>query len=108
MATKDFDKLQFPALFSKVFKGSATIDVASLVDGAGSTSTITVTGVALGDMVFGVSHTVDLAGITVTAYVSAANTVSVRFQNESAGTLDLASGTVSVLVGRMSSDVASV
>lgn len=108
MATKDFDKLQFPALFSKIFKGSATIDVASLADGVGATSTITVTGVALGDIVFGVAHGVNLQGITVTAYVSAADTVSVRFQNESGGTLDLASTTTSVLVGRMSSDVASI
>ncbi len=73
--------------------GSATIDVASLADAVGATSTITVTGAALGDFVM-VSHSLDLQGITVTAYVSAANTVSVRFQNESGGTIDLASGTV--------------
>ena len=78
--------------------GSATLDVASLADGAGATSTVTVTGAVLGDFVVGVSLGVDLAGITVTAYVSAANTVSVRVQNESGGTLDLASTTVRVRV----------
>lgn len=77
--------------------GSATLDVASLVDGAGATSTVTVTGAALGDFVL-VSLGVDLAGITVTGYVSAADTVSVRVQNESGGTLDLASTTVRVRV----------
>jgi hypothetical protein len=45
-----------------------------------------------------VSFSLDLQGITVTAYVSAANTVSVRFQNESGGTLDLGSGTLRVRV----------
>jgi hypothetical protein len=77
---------------------AATVDVASLVDAAGATSSgITVTGAALGDFVF-FSHGVDLAGITATAYVQAANTVEVRFQNESGGTLDLASTTTRAVV----------
>lgn len=78
--------------------GSATFDPASLADGVGATTTVTVTGAALGDFVTGVSFSLDLQGITVTAWVSAANTVSVRFQNESGGTLDLASGTLRVRV----------
>lgn len=73
--------------------GSATLDVASLVDGAGATSTVTVTGAALGDFVM-VSLGVDVVGLTVSGYVSAANTVSVRVQNESGSTVDLASTTV--------------
>lgn len=80
-----------------ILQGSATYDAASLADGVGATTTIAVTGAALGDFV-NVSHGVDLAGITVTAYVSAADVVSVRFQNESGGTLDLASATLRVLV----------
>lgn len=74
--------------------GSAVYDPANLVDGAGATTTVTVTNAALGDMVNGVSFSLDLQGITLTAWVSAANTVSVRFQNESGGALDLASGTL--------------
>lgn len=73
--------------------GSATYDPPSLVDGAGTTATVTVTGAALGDFAQA-SFSLDLQGITVTAWVSAANTVSVRLQNESGGTLDLASGTL--------------
>lgn len=81
-----------------VLFGSATVDVASLVDAAGATSSgITVTGAALGDFVL-FSHGVDLAGISATAFVQAADTVEVRFQNESGGTLDLASTTTRVLV----------
>lgn len=73
--------------------GSATYDPASLVDGAGATTTVTVTGAALGDFAQA-SFSLDLQGITLTAWVSAANTVSVRFQNETTGTLDLGSGTL--------------
>ncbi len=44
------------------------------------------------------TFSLDLQGIALTAWVSAANTVSVRFQNESGGTLDLGSGTLRVRV----------
>ncbi len=75
--------------------GSATYDPASLADGAGATTTVSVTGAALGDLATA-SFSLDLQGITLTAWVSAANTVSVRFQNESGGVLDLGSGTLRV------------
>lgn len=87
-------------MFTDFFTYKGTLDVASLNDGVGATSAITVTGVALGDMVLAFSLSVDLAGVTATAYVSGANTVSIRFQNESAGTVDLASATLKILVGR--------
>jgi hypothetical protein len=77
--------------------GSETYDAASLVDGAGTTNDVTVTGAVLGDFAMA-SLGVSAAGITVTAYVSAADTVSVRVQNESGGTLDLASTTLTALV----------
>lgn len=78
-------------------QGTATFDPISLVDGAGVTTTVTVTGAALGDMALA-SFSLDTQGIVVTAWVSAANTVSVRFQNESGGTLDIASGTLKAWV----------
>ena len=74
--------------------GSATYDPGNLVDAAGVTTTVTVTGAALGDYVAGVSFSNDLQGITVTGWVSSTDTVSVRFQNETGGALDLASGTL--------------
>jgi hypothetical protein len=52
-------------------------------------------GVALGDFA-SASFSLDLQGITLTAWVSAADTVSVRFQNESGSAVDLASGTLRV------------
>lgn len=77
--------------------GSGTVDVASLVDAAGATGSITVTGAALGDFAFA-AHGVNTSGMSVAAYVQAANTVEVRFQNESGGTLDLASTTLRAVV----------
>ena len=74
-------------------EGSATYDPANLADGAGATTTVTCTGAALGDYA-SATFSLDLQGITLTAWVSAANTVSVRFQNESGGPLDLGSGTL--------------
>ena len=78
--------------------GEGTLDVGSLVDAAGETETIVVNGVALGDMVIGVSLGVDVSDMTITGYVQAANAVEIRVQNESGGTLNLASTTVRVLV----------
>ena len=67
---------------------------------AGDTDTVAVPGVALGDMVLSASLAVDVAGLIVTGYVSAANTVSIRFQNETGGTVDLASATLRLVVAR--------
>lgn len=78
--------------------GSATYDPASLGDGVGATTTLTVTGALLGDFVVGLSFSLDLQGIGLTGYVSASDTVAVRFQNESTATVDLASGTLRALV----------
>jgi hypothetical protein len=92
---------QFRGLFSDTWAVRATLDAGSLVDGAGETDDVTVSGVALGDMVIGASLSVDLVGLTVTGYVSAANTVKFRIQNESGSTADLASATLRIVVVRM-------
>ena len=79
-------------------QGSATWDPGSLDDGVGETSAaITATGAALGDFVM-VSAPYDLQGITCNGYVSATNAVKIRLQNETGGTIDLASGTWKVKV----------
>ena len=92
---------QFRGLFSDTWSVTATLNASSLLDGAGETNTIAVPGVALGDLVLSVSMGVDVSGISITPYVSAANVVSVRFQNESGGTLDLASTTIRCVVVRL-------
>jgi hypothetical protein len=92
---------QFRGLFSDTWSVRATLDAGNLVDGAGETDDVTVPGVALGDMVLGASLGVDLVGLSVTGYVSAANTVKFRIQNESGSTADLASTTLRFVVARM-------
>lgn len=77
--------------------GSATWDAGSLVDGAGESKDITVTGAAIGDFVL-CSLGVDIVDITISAQVTATDTVTVRIQNESGSTVDLASTTVRVRV----------
>ena len=88
-ATNSHTADNYGALGSVVLRGQTIVDHASIADGAGITSTITVTGAALG-MHATVSCSVDLAGITLTAWVSSANTVSYRLQNESGGAVNLA------------------
>ena len=92
---------QFRGMFSDTWVVTATLDAGSLVDGAGETDTIAVPGVALGDMVLGCSFAVDEVGLTVTGYVSAAGVVSLRVQNESGSTVDLASTKIRIVVGRL-------
>lgn len=80
-----------------VLQGSATWDPGSLVDGAGESKDVTVTGAALGDFAIA-SLGVDTVDLLLTATVTAADTVTVRLQNESTATADLASSTLNVVV----------
>jgi len=75
---------------------------ASLANGATSTTTITVTGVALGDLIDGCSHDQDLQGCTMMCYVNASNTVTVVITNNTGGAKTIANGNtrVSVCPGR--------
>lgn len=77
--------------------GSATYDPPSLNDGVGTTTTVTVAGAALGNFAQA-SFSLDLQGVLLTAWVSAADTVSVRLQNETTGTINLGSGTLTARV----------
>lgn len=87
--------------FAKFFSGMGTWDAASVASGASTTDTLTITGVALGDIVLGVSSSVSQGGVSLTGYVSAADTVTVIINNNSGGAVDLASATVRVVVGRL-------
>lgn len=91
----------FRGVFSDTWSVLATLNASSLADGVGETNTIAVSGVRLGDIVLNVSMGVDVSGISITPYVSATDVVSIRFQNESGGTLDLASTTVRCVVVRL-------
>lgn len=83
-----------------ILTGSATYDAPSIAAGASATTSVTVTGAALGDMVTGISLGIDAAGLDLSGYVSAANTVTVILRNSTASAVDLASTTLSVRVAR--------
>jgi hypothetical protein len=92
---------QFRGLFSDTWAVSATLDSAAVGAGATATDTVTVPGVALGDIVLGFSVGVSEAGLVRRAYVSAANTVTIATYNPTAGSVDLAPTVVDVIVARM-------
>lgn len=86
--------------FRLIAVASVTWDPASLNDGAGETKSLTATGAALGDFVL-VAPPYDMQDFVFSGYVQAANTVEIRIQNESAATVNLASGTWKVIVLRL-------
>ena len=68
-------------------------DPPNLIALATTTTTIAVTGAALG-MAAEASFSLDLAGLVMAAYVDSANSVTVVLFNPTAGAIDLASGTL--------------
>jgi hypothetical protein len=92
---------QFRGLFSDTWAVTCTLNSASVPDQEGATDTVTVPGVALGDMVMGMSAGVSEAGLVRRAYVSAANTVTIATSNTTGGAVDLASTTVKLVIARM-------
>lgn len=75
----------------------ANINIASIVNGATHTQTVTVSGADQGDFVQA-SFGGDIAGLEVTAYVSAANTVKLLLRNNTGGAVNLSSGNWRFLV----------
>jgi hypothetical protein len=79
--------------------GSATLNFPSTLTNLSADLTITVTGAADGDVVsLGVPNAAVNANTSYSAWVSAANTVTVRFNNYSSGTVDPASALFKVFV----------
>lgn len=72
------------------------VNPASLTTGTNTTGTVTVS-CALGDFII-VAVPLDLQGMQLTAYVSAANTVTWVLNNVTAGTIDLANSTWTFVV----------
>ena len=82
-----------------VLKSTSTLDFTSIsANTTADSNGITVTGAATGDAVMVGAPAAIAAGLVVTAYVSAANTVKVRIANVTASPIDPASGSFTVVV----------
>ena len=91
---------QFRGLFTDTWDVSCTLDAGAVAGGATDTDTVTVPGVALGDMVLGFGMTVSEAGLVKRAYVSAANTVTIVTYNPTGSSVNLAAATVNLIICR--------
>ncbi len=91
---------QFRGLLTDTWDVSCTLNSASVATTATATDTVAVPGVALGDMVIGMAIGVDEAGLVRRAFVSAANVVTIVTYNPTAGSVDLASTTLNLIIGR--------
>ncbi len=94
---------QFRGAFTEMWAVTNTAcDFANAAVGSGTFASVdnAVPGVALGDMVLGVSAGVDTVDAVIWGAVTAANVVTLTLMNNSAGAVDLASTTVKFIVGR--------
>lgn len=99
MAFTALTRAQFHDLVD-VFVGTATVDPSTIAAAAEGTTTVTVTGVALGDMVLGFGPGVDTGDLGLTVTVTAADTVSIFAINATGDHIDVASSTWNFLIGR--------
>lgn len=84
---------------AKTLRATATLDFVSTISGNSSELTITVTGAADGDPVaLAIPHSQAWSGSNFTAWVSGADTVTVRFNNYSGSTIDPTSASFTVAV----------
>lgn len=88
----------FGKLDVNIRKASATLDFPSVASLGTQDLTITVTGAVVGDgVILGLPAAPD-AGIVYTAWVSSANTVTVRASNYTTGAINPASATFKAIV----------
>lgn len=81
---------------------TATWDPALLAAGAVASTTITVTGAVAGDVAIASHDQLGANNVLISAHVQAADTVRVVLRNETGANLDIASGTLRVMVIRAS------
>ncbi len=77
--------------------GSKAYTPGALLFAVQTSTTVTVTGAAFGDFV-SVSFDQDPMGVAIVGYVSASDTVTVLFNNNTGGTVTLGAGTLRALV----------
>lgn len=80
---------------------NTTWNPASIANGAMTSTTVTVSTAALGDLAIAAHSVAIPAGCQLTANVTSANTVTVTLMNHSGSTQDIASGTLTVFLFRV-------
>jgi hypothetical protein len=83
---------------TKVLSGSASLNFGSIGAAAQADLTITITGAAVGDEVIMALPAAPTAGLIFNAFVSAADTVTVRASNITAAPIDPAAATFGAIV----------
>jgi hypothetical protein len=93
---------QFQGLFSEMWAVSESVDFGNAAVGSGTFASVDVTvpGVALGDIVMGVSIAVDTVDTVIAGAVTAANTVTLTVLNNTAGAVNLSPAIVDFIVVR--------
>jgi len=91
---------QFQGAFSDTWTIKDTFNFGSIADGNEEVTAVTVSGVALGDMVLGAAASVDVADLDLTANVTATDQVTFQLNNNTGGAIDLATAQYTALVGR--------
>ena len=93
---------QFQGLFSEMWAVSESVDFCNAATGSGTFASVDVTvpGVALGDIVMGVSIAVDTVDTVIAGAVTAANTVTLTVLNNTTGAVNLAPAFVDFIVVR--------
>jgi hypothetical protein len=83
------------SLIKKILAGTFVLDIASIAGATSAEQSVTITGVAVGDLVIvmGPDAGLSVAVAITQAFVSAADTVKFRVVNPTAGALDPASAT---------------
>lgn len=87
----------FAVAFPPPLTSSLAFDPPNLISGASESTTVTVAGAVVGQFVTA-AFSLSLQGISLSAFVSAANTVTVVFSNLTGGAIDLGSGIIKVSV----------
>ncbi len=78
--------------------GTTTWNPGTIANGATVTTTVTVTGATVGQPITAGLTTLTVAGVLISAAVTAANTVTVTLLNQSGSSQTIGSGTLEVIV----------
>ena len=93
---------QFQGVFGEMWSVAMTMNPPSIAAGAEDSTSVTIQGLRLGDMVLGFSTTTDpTLDSVVNFWISGSNTLSIGISNlNGASALDIASATWKILIGR--------